>query len=283
MSVIKSSTVRRAPGIAAVLAGRERDERGRIPQIWSTKKALEESKKFNSRKSFRINGSGGYQYLVRKKLIYLVSFDSEVKRASLSDFDIICAIKSCKTRTEMSERFNGEYSAVFRRKHLKPLYHEHFGRGKTSKHWDDDKALAESKKYSTRSAFSKCSQGAYSYVMDNDISHEAFSHMERITSDFDSVYIWCAGYLDSGIGVYKIGVTSIRLGTWRIDNVAVKSGFSPHGLIIAKSRSALKAEKNLMKIGKSAGMTGFTGSSEFRLMTNKEYSKAYGVIYEHAD
>lgn len=279
MSAKMSSTEHHAPSIAEVLAGRDRDEKGRIPQIWTIKKALAESEKFKTRKDFRILSNSAYQYLMRKNSTHLMSFDTEIKRHRLSDFDVICAIKSCKSRDDMRKRFPGEYSAAFKRAHINVLFIGHFGRGKTSKYWDREKVISTAKNYLTRSEFYRENTGAYAYAAKNGMLDQACAHMETLASDYDSIYMWCANEID----IYKIGVTSQRLGEWRIDNVAKKSGFNPSGIIIAKSKNALEAEKILMKIGLSAGFSGFDGSSEFRVFSAVEYQKAYEVIYDYAD
>lgn len=277
--MVKDFTVRKEHRIAEVLAGRERDEKGRIPKYWTPEKAISESKKYKTRKSFALNCQGGYQYLVRKKLLHLISFEVEVKRHFIPDFEVICAIKSCKTRTEMSERFSGEYSAVFRRKYLKEIYHEHFGRGKTSKYWNHKRVRDEALKYSTKGEFSKKSSGAYEYAINNGILDDVCAHMEVILSDYNCVYIWKV----SGRNIYKVGVTSERLGEERIYSVSRKSGLPAEGIIISKSGRALEAEKELMKIGLSANFHGFNGSSEFRVFSDNDYKKAYRILYEYSD
>lgn len=279
MSAKKSSTGHHAPSIAEVLAGRERDEKGRIPQVWTIKKALAESEKFKTRKEFRTLSNSAYQYLIRKNSTHLMSFSTEIKRHRLSDFDVICAIKSCQTRDEMRKRFSGEHSAASKRKHLSVIFNDHFGRGKTNRYWSKEKVMLVAKDYSSRSDFCYENAGAYDYAMNNGFLDEACAHMESLKSDYDSVYMWCA----NGVDVYKVGVTSQRLGEWRIGNVSKKSGLNPSGLIIVKSNRALEAEKKLMKIGISANLSDFNGSSEFRIFSDVEYQEAYGVIYEYAD
>lgn len=269
---------RRAPGIAEVLAGRERDEKGRIPQIWTTEKAILESKKYNTRKEFRKESRSAYQYLVRKKCTHLLNFEKEVKRHRVSDFDVICAIKSCSTRKEMSERFPGEHSAASKRTHINKIYNDHFGRGKTSRYWNKRRVLECARRFETRSDFALFESGAYDHAHANGYIEEACSHMERKLSEYDVAYFWVSGgKKEDGSRLVKVGVTSKRLGLTRIYQVARKHFLTPLEIFTFESKEALSIEKEMKKFGDSAGFSGVDGSSEFYYMSNEEIANIKGM------
>lgn len=122
--------------------------------------------------------------------------------------------------------------------------------------------------------------GAVSFAVKKGFWPAIVSHMDRLNSDYDAIYMW--GYADGGDMVCKFGVTSQRLGTERIDSVSRKSGINPEFLILAKSNKALDAERSLKNIGRHEHLSGFNGSTEFRRLKPHELTKAYGVVYEHA-
>lgn len=271
MSAEKNSTERLAPGIAEVLAGRGRDEKGRIPAKWTKEAALLESKKFKTRKEFREKSNSAYQYLVRKNIIHLASFSKEEKRHRVPDFEVICAIKSCSTRKEMYERFPGEYSAARKRRHIKEIYNNHFGRGKTSKHWNAENVLECASRFETRADFARQESGAYDYAYANGILEEACSHMDRKLCEYDVAYFWISDEKkEDGSKLVKVGVTSKRLGLTRVYQVAKKHRLSPIEIFTFESTSSLSIEKKMKTIGVSAGFSGVDGSSEFYYMSDEE-------------
>src|SRR5690554_535603 len=179
MSAVKNSTEQRERSIAAELAGKERDELGRFPQKWSVETALERSKLYATRKEFRTKNKSAYAYLVRKKKTHLLKFEKEVKLHRVDYFDVICDIKKCKTRSELKEKYSASHAASFNHDLLKRVYDDHFGRGKTTRWWTNERAISEAKKYTQRSLFLRGSPGAYEYILKAGIQDKAFSHMER--------------------------------------------------------------------------------------------------------
>lgn len=276
MSAEKNFTGRLAPSIAEVLAGRDRDEKGRIPAKWTIENALKEASKYKTKKEFRLKSNSAYQYLVRKKSLYLISGMEEGKRHRVSDWDVICAIKSCQSRSEMMRRFYGEYCAVPKRDHLKSIYQTHFGRGKTTRYWTKEKAILEAKKYNFRSDFCRKSSGAYEYVMNNGLAKLAFSHMQRPLSDFDVVYLWTTRL--NGRLAAKVGVTSRRLGMERIKSVSEKSSLEPIDVFVVSSGIALKAENKIKKIGTPCGVSGFNGCSELFFVSCSDLQKIKRIM-----
>lgn len=276
MSAEKSSTVHQGPSSAVELAGSERDALGRFPQIWTVERALEESKKFQTRKEFRNNCRSAYAYLVKKKKTSLLRFEKEVKLHNVDYFNVICDIKKCTTRSELFKNYPSSYAAVFNHEHLKRIYNSHFGRGKTSKWWNNERAIEEAKKYRQRSDFSKLSSGAYEYVLRNGIEQQAFAHMESLTSDYDSVYIWVSDKIENGKYLAKVGVTSKRLGLERIKSVSRKSGIRAASLYMMETKRALDVEREIKIKYPKIGLTGFNGCTEFISITEEELKNLTG-------
>lgn len=271
MSAEKNFTGRLAPSSAVGLAGRGRDEKGRIPAKWTIENALKEASKYKTKKEFKLKSNGAYQYLVRKKSLYLISGMEEIKRHRVSDWDVICAIKSCQSRTEMQRRFYGEYCAAIRRDHLRFIYQNHFGRGKTTRYWTKEKVLECAGRFEMRSDFARRESGAYNYAYANGYLEEVCSHMDRRLSEYDVAYFWVSEEKkEGGSRLVKVGVTSKRLGLTRIYQVARKHRLTPLEIFTFESKDALSIEKEMKKLGDSAGFSGVDGSSEFYYMNDEE-------------
>jgi hypothetical protein len=145
--------------------------------------------------------------------------------------------------------------------------------GVLSTTWTDEMLAAEAAKYFTRGEFAKGHNSAYQIANNRGLLDAVCAHMEDGSpSDNDAIYIWRAnGIQHHGRNVYKIGVTSARLGDQRIVKVAKSSGFSPKVLRLAKvTEKARFIESKLLEMGQAPGFTGFDGCTEFRALTDDE-------------
>lgn len=106
-------------------------------------------------------------------------------------------------------------------------------------------------------------------------------HMEwNSQSDNNVIYIWKVIGLDN---VYKIGVTSSRLGSIRIEEVAKKGGGLQYDIkvIAAVVGKATDIETRLLSIGTKYTFTqSFNGCTEFRTLTDQELYTALEIIKE---
>lgn len=189
------------------------------------------------------------------------------------------AAKSCQTRREFKDRFPKFWMAAHKRRIMQSIC-SHMPAAKTAPKWMLCNVYKLARKYSTQGEFCRDYSGAADYAVNKGIWRLVTSHMDRLNSDYDAIYIW--GYADNDDMVCKVGVTSQRLGEDRIKSVSCKSRLPCEFMIIARSNSALDAEKELQEIGAYEPMHDFNGSTEFRRMSLSELTKAYEVIYEHA-
>lgn len=254
----------------------KRDALGRIPQKWDCESALEESKKYNSKKEFRTKSNPAYQYLVKHKMLNRVMLPG--KRHRLDTWEIFCSLKKSASWTEFREMFPKEYTAFHKRK---STIHEtaflHLGMSKTSKRWTKEAIKEEAKKYNHKSDFIRLSSGAYTAALNQKIIDEVCEHMISLQSDFDCVYMWVAKN-EKHRSLVKFGVTSKRLGNTRINFVESKSGYKAISLTIADCSNALSVEKELKSIGVNAGLTGFSGSTEFYWLDKNQINEAKRII-----
>lgn len=196
----------------------------------------------------------------------------------------LCAIwKSAKAsfdRADFLKRFPGQYSAAHKRGIMK-LICGHMPPSKTGAKWTFCRVFNLAKQYSVQGEFSDKHAGALDYALNKGYWSLISRHMDRLNSDYDAVYIW--GFWRSGELVCKFGVTSERLGDRRVRHVASRAGLPIDFVILAKSSNALEAEARIKAIGRPTNLGVFSGSTEFRTLTNDELSQAYEVIYGYAD
>lgn len=258
------------------LIGIERDSKGRIPQKWCIESAIEESKRYESKKEFRVKSNSAYQYLRRHGKLGQVCLPG--KRHRLDTWEIFCSLKKSKTWGEFRQKYPKEYTAFQKRKCDMPEQsYIHLGISKTAKRWTKETIRNEAKKYKHRSAFAYGSPGAYDAAQNYGILSDVCSHMESLQSDFDCAYMWVAKK-KPGKFLVKFGVTSKRLGETRIRFVESKSKYKAEEIIIVESKNALKLERKLKSIGESAGLSGFSGATEFYWLNQEQIKLAEEVM-----
>lgn len=130
--------------------------------------------------------------------------------------------------------------------------------------WFKENLIIEALKYSSVVDFKRGSQAAYNAAKKLGLSDSICTHMIRgdFQSDNDALYIWNV----IGTNIYKIGITSVRLGVRRIVEVANSIGAEYKILKLIEVNDATTLEKTLLSFGKPVewGDEHFNGMSEFR-------------------
>ena len=143
--------------------------------------------------------------------------------------------------------------------------------------WTEEAIRVEALKYSTKREFEKFARGASERARVIGIIDD-LGLLEYPPSDNDTIYMWRAvGQYFNSNPVYKIGVTSARLGLARINQVSKASGFESQMIfvhVVAGKASSL--ESKLLAMGDDPRYTGFNGASEFRAFN----SAALEIILE---
>lgn len=145
--------------------------------------------------------------------------------------------------------------------------------------WTEAAIRAEAAKYQTKGEFEKFARGASERARLTGII-DTLGLLEYPPSDNDTIYIWRAlGQRFNGDPVYKIGVTSSRLGHDRIAQVAKGSGFEFE--LVCSEKVAGKAsaiETKLLCLGANPQYVGFNGASEFRALSPSALDAALTII-----
>lgn len=136
---------------------------------------------------------------------------------------------------------------------------------------DNPEAIVEEAlKYDTWHDFRVGSCSAYKYSKEYELFNEIDIFMLPTPngSDFNTIYIWEAvgHYGLDGSKIYKIGITSWRLGHNRIKSVSSQASINAKIIRLIKTDNALEIEKKLLRYGENAGFKGFGGFSEFRII-----------------
>ena len=144
----------------------------------------------------------------------------------------------------------------------------------------DEVVIAEAQKYPSKSAFANNSPGAYNIARERNLLCLVDFPESGKGTDNDAIYIWRAvGLFHNGNPVYKIGVTSARLGDARVEQVANAAGFE-YELICCEPVQcrATDIERKLHILGEDPGYTGFNGATEFRALSDSALYAAISLI-----
>ena len=142
--------------------------------------------------------------------------------------------------------------------------------------WDYDKVKAEAQKYTVKGHFISGCSGGSKWARRHGVLDEICSHMiPHARSDFDAVYLW--KLKDMG-EVYKIGVTSHRLGDKRIKFVSRMSGYDVEYYLVRKMDDAVSVESEMLKLGKPFLGVDCSGATEFRQLDPQELNKCLRLM-----
>lgn len=133
--------------------------------------------------------------------------------------------------------------------------------------------------FETRNEFKKGAYSAYQQTLRRGFIDEVCSHMNPgdHTSDENMVYIWQVGSLP----IYKVGVSSWKYGSRRMDHVADQLGFTPNLIQLHKTKKgeARDIEDQLLEIGNPLTWNwSFNGHTEFRRWTPSHLKEALNLL-----
>jgi hypothetical protein len=200
---------------------------------------------------------------------------------SWTDEKLAAEASKYATRAAFKQSSSGAYDAAWKRGILDEIC-SHMETVQQS--WTDELLAAEASKYSTRSDFSRGSS-AYTTAQKRGILDEICSHMESdATSDNDALYVWRAeNTFHNGYPVYKVGVTSARLGDVRMQQVARAGGFKAEPVlqVTVEAGTATDLERYILeRFGQDPEFVGFDGCSEFRAFRPDELAQIVELAKE---
>jgi len=234
---------------------------------WTEDRVLNEGQKYASRKEFERGSKGAYKAAWKRGLLDHLYASSQAHFADWSsDESVIAEGRKYASRREFWRGNGSAYNAARKRGLLDHLYassQAHFA------DWSDDATvLAEGRRYASRTEFERGRKGAYLAAWKRNLLDLIPFPENNATSDNDTIYIWRAvGQFHGNLPIFKIGVTSQRLGDIRIKDVARAAGFT--AAIVAAVPTWMPArvvEAHLHELGLDPGWRDFDGATEFRAL-----------------
>ena len=167
----------------------------------------------------------------------------------------------------------GAYRYAFRNKMLDELFPDTI-REQVS--WDDASVIEEGKKHQSRSMFKYNASSAYKHAIKHGLLDLIFgTTLNTPLCDNDVVYLWKV----KGLPVYKVGITSERLGERRIKYVCRKGNLECEISHMVVVDDAKLVERALLSYGRPFSFDEpFSGSTEFRNMTKEEYKECLSLL-----
>lgn len=184
------------------------------------------------------------------------------------------------SRTDFQQLDRGAYKAAYKNNWVGECC-AHMKQRKKNGYWTKQRCIDDAAMHIARSEWCHASPSAYKAARNNCWIDECCEHMERKDGrDNDAVYIWQAiGEYFNGNPVYKVGVTSARLGDTRIGHCAQEGGFNCDIIILARvTEKATELEALILSLGSSPRYVGFNGSTEFRAMDSSQLAEAIELI-----
>lgn len=232
---------------------------------------LEEGRKYATRSEFAEKNQTACAAARKRGL--LDQLYSKQHRVGLSNAQLIGVARKYPTKSAFFKADPSALSMCRKRGLLDQIF------PKTK--WDTDEAvLAEARKHRSRGAFCRDGAGAYEAARRRCLLDQIDWSEGAGGSDNDAIYIWRAvGQHYNGNPVYKIGVTSARLGTRRVEEGSRKSGFE-FDLICCEpvQCKATDLERKLHLFGEDPGFVGFAGCTEFRALSDSALYAAISLI-----
>lgn len=176
------------------------------------------------------------------------------------------------TKTEFCKKNGGAYKAA--RVRFPGLLDKLFVNRKAGRtYWTRERLATEAAKYSTKAEFARGSFSAYmaTIVRFPKWMDELFENQPRYT-DANVLYVWrVKGVMFNEQPVFKIGVTSRRLGKQRIYECARKNKIEVENIQLFDTLRAGDLERQVHQLLSTVPDCGFTdGRSEFRSCSEED-------------
>jgi hypothetical protein len=247
---------------------------------WNRETVSEEMRKHQYRSDFQKASIAAYRYARLNGMLDDRFKDLKEKRVRKWTIEKITSeSKKYKSRSHFSRGSASAYNAAKELGILKDLF------GFEKRQWTSDSMRNEMRKFSTRTDFYRNSGSAYCTAL-KKFKKEMDEILPITTTrngcDDDVIYIWRAvGQFFNGNPVYKIGVTSSRLGNRRIEQVANQADFE-YELICCElvQGKATDIEKKLHILGENPNYLDINGCTEFRALSDSALYVAISMICE---
>ena len=245
---------------------------------WTIDRCKEEALKYTQRSKFEKGCGSAYIIAMRKGWLdeICIHMTSPQKVSGFwSAEKCLQEARKYSTVSDFKRGSPGAYDACRRHGIYDKCCQHMASRQKRKGHWTKTRCSQEALKFTCRSDFFKNSLPAYAKCHKMGWLDEVCGHMSRPKSDANVLYIWRTSHVSElGMPVYKVGVTSKRLGLSRISQCKASLSSDYADLVFYKE---MKRARCAEKLAKNAGIpfTDVTGNgyTELRVMTESELEK----------
>ena len=238
-----------------------------VPVFWSVELIKIEALEYKYRGEFRSNNASAYNAAIRLGILDEVCSHMGTKLTKWTKKMIQVEALKYYGRGDFKDGSCGAYRAARERSILDSIC-AHM----TTKYtvWTKEMLHNEALKYDDFGELRSKSKTAYNLIVRRGLVGEACSHMtkDRNQTDNDCLYVWQI----EDTNIYKIGITSMKLGFERIQRVANKHNVKSVITALIKVDDAKKIEKELHEVYQATQdlIIEGDGFSEFKTLTRTE-------------
>ena len=252
---------------------------GRNPRgYWNFERCKEEGQKYSSRHEWKRNSQSSYKAALRDGWVDQIIPESRrtVPNGHWDDFEN-CKAEGQKysSRHEWQVNSKGSYDGAWRNGWLELIIPE--SRHTVSPgHWNDfENCKAEGQKYSSRGEWQFSSRGSYKGARRNGWISQIIPETADSTTDNDAVYLYEFEY--AGVRLHKIGLTSIRRNTGRIEETMRGAGCTAENVIFWHVEDARDIERKMLEVGQPQDLYKGDGFTEMRILTPQEQRRVMRI------
>jgi hypothetical protein len=237
-------------------------DRKRKPK-WDEGKLKKVAKQYSSRGEFAEKNKPAYE---ASRLLGLLDKFFDLKLSQWDEKAVRKEARKYKTRTAFAKGSGSAYNAARRLKIIDSLYPS------LLKSWGEKEVIELAKTCVNKKELKRKCATAYNAALRLGLIDKLFQNQASV-AERDCVYLWS---VEGESGLYKIGITSHKMGTYRINQVAKEAGVMPR-LVFLKQvgyENAKAIENKMKKLGTPYKFSKkFYGHSEFRYLSPSEVAE----------
>lgn len=229
--------------------------------------------RFNTRRDLELADSPVYQKCLREG--WLQEFFGDPLKVAFTEEDIIEEASLYETRVDFKRGSPNHYSAANRLGLMDELIPHKQLRDLTY-----DFCKQELSKYSSITEVRKEDESLWEKSHKLGLFEELGMESSGTVSDNDAIYVIKTPLRVDGNVVYKVGVTSVKLGDTRVNRVISASGLNSELVILTAVKcKATALETELLKVGQVVTFEDkFDGCTEYRAYSPKQMEKVMKTI-----
>ena len=179
---------------------------------------------------------------------------------------------TCFNRNELQKKDCYVYKVMYKNGWLEEIFPSRFMRPEKYT-YEELKEIAA--KYESKNSFKWGDYNAYHRARTRPYFEEICSHMKTFSKcDNDVLYLYKTNLPD----IYKVGITSLRLGKRRLMELKSHSGLDFEPVLIVNLSDAKSVEKEILKLGRCPDHFEFGGYKELRMLTQEEVNQIVDVM-----